>query len=92
MDIPYHPGIKAAVAGMATHILSHQGHSQRNAVIAQDYGNSVLGLALCFAGELYSTRNNDQLGCLLHNYTEALKSVAKQTARHAVKRCFAPPR
>ncbi|GFW38700.1 putative histone-lysine n-methyltransferase setmar-like protein [Trichonephila clavipes] len=32
MSIPYHPGIKATVNGMATHILSRQGQSQTNAV------------------------------------------------------------
>ncbi|GFX16221.1 hypothetical protein TNCV_4704751 [Trichonephila clavipes] len=53
---------------------------------------SVLGQAWCFTGGLYAARNNDQLRCLLHNSTEALKSIVKQTVRHAVKRCFAPPR
>ncbi|GFU54145.1 uncharacterized protein TNCV_3618061 [Trichonephila clavipes] len=46
----------------------------------------------CFAGGRYATRNNHQLRCLLRNSTEAPKSIAKQTVRHAVKRCFAPPR
>ncbi|GFQ89356.1 hypothetical protein TNCT_480921 [Trichonephila clavata] len=32
-------------------------------VNVQDYGNSVLGQARCFAGGLYATRNNDQLKC-----------------------------
>ncbi|GFV41178.1 HTH_48 domain-containing protein [Trichonephila clavipes] len=85
-------GIKATVDEMATHILSRQDQSQTNAVKVQDYGNSVLRPARCFTGELYATRNNDQLRCLLHNCTDALKSIAKQTAWHAVKRCFAPPR
>ncbi|GFS87374.1 hypothetical protein TNCV_422451 [Trichonephila clavipes] len=39
--------------------LSRQGQSQTNAVKVQDYGNSVLGLARCFAGGLYASRNND---------------------------------
>ncbi|GFT90006.1 hypothetical protein TNCV_4592981 [Trichonephila clavipes] len=92
MGIPYHPEIKATVFLMATHILSHQGQSQTNAVKAPDYGNSALGLARCFAGGLYGTRNNNQLRCLLRNYMEAPKSIAKETAWHAAKRCFAPPR
>ncbi|GFU18188.1 hypothetical protein TNCV_2033381 [Trichonephila clavipes] len=37
---------------MVGHILSRQGQSQTNAVKAQDYGNSVLGPARCFAGGL----------------------------------------
>ncbi|GFT61508.1 dimethylglycine dehydrogenase, mitochondrial [Trichonephila clavipes] len=53
-----------------------------NAVSAQDYGNSVLELARCFAGGLNAAKNNDQLRCLLRNSTEALKSIAKQTAWH----------
>ncbi|GFV28970.1 hypothetical protein TNCV_619121 [Trichonephila clavipes] len=64
----------------------------KNAVKAQDCGNSVLRPAWCFTGGLYATMSNDQLRCLLRNSTEAPKSIAKQTARHAVKRCFAPPR
>ncbi|GFU45954.1 hypothetical protein TNCV_5102521 [Trichonephila clavipes] len=92
MGIPYHPGIKATVDGMA-HILSRQGQSQTNAVKAQEYGNSVLGLARCFVGGLIKAkRNNDQLRCLLRKSRETLKSLAKQTARHAVERCLAPPR
>ncbi|GFW91481.1 hypothetical protein TNCV_3376451 [Trichonephila clavipes] len=67
---------------MATHILFLQFQSQTNAVEVQDYGNSVLGPARCFAGGLYATRNNDPLRCLLRNSTEAPKSIAKQTARH----------
>ncbi|GFV26807.1 zinc finger MYM-type protein 1 [Trichonephila clavipes] len=86
MGIPYHPGIKATVDGMATPILSRQGQIQTNAVKAQDYGNSVLVQARCFAGGPYATRNNYQFRCLLRNSTEAPKIVAKQTARHAVKR------
>ncbi|GFV31168.1 hypothetical protein TNCV_4314931 [Trichonephila clavipes] len=35
---------------------------------------------------------NDQLRCLLRNSLEAPKSITKQMPRHAVKRCFAPPR
>ncbi|GFT33572.1 hypothetical protein TNCV_4381591 [Trichonephila clavipes] len=89
MSIPYHHEIKAIVDGMVTHILSRQGQSQTNAIKTQDYGNSVLG---CFAGGLYATRSNDQLSCLLCNSTEAPKSIAKQMAWHAVKRCFVPPR
>ncbi|GFX91024.1 hypothetical protein TNCV_2283161 [Trichonephila clavipes] len=92
MGIPYHPGIKARVDGIATHILSRQGQSQTIAAKAQDYSNSVLEPARCFAGGLYATRNNDQLRCLLRNSKEAPKSIAKQTAWHAIKRCFAPPR
>ncbi|GFW20202.1 hypothetical protein TNCV_1855261 [Trichonephila clavipes] len=57
----------------------------------QDNGNSFLGLAWCFAGGLYAPRNNDQLRCLLSNFTEAPKSIAKQTAQHAVNRFFTPP-
>ncbi|GFS70380.1 hypothetical protein TNCV_4157951 [Trichonephila clavipes] len=76
MGIPYHPGIKATVHGMAGHILYRQDQSQTRAVKAQDYGNSVLGPARCFADGLYATRNNDQLRC---NSTEALKSIAKRT-------------
>ncbi|GFY11039.1 hypothetical protein TNCV_4470261 [Trichonephila clavipes] len=56
MDIPYCPGIKATVYGMATHILSRHGQSQTKAVKAQDYGNSVLGSARCFVGGLYATK------------------------------------
>ncbi|GFW43227.1 hypothetical protein TNCV_1349901 [Trichonephila clavipes] len=74
------------------HILSRQGQSQTNAIRAQGFDNSVLGPARCFAGGLYATRNNDQLRCLLRDSTEAPKSIEKQTARHAVRRCFAPPR
>ncbi|GFT94640.1 hypothetical protein TNCV_1990671 [Trichonephila clavipes] len=77
MGIPYHPGIKATVDGMATHILSRQSERQTNAVKAQDYGNSVLGPARCFARSFYATRNNDQLRYLLRNSTEAPKSIAK---------------
>ncbi|GFW33691.1 uncharacterized protein TNCV_2212231 [Trichonephila clavipes] len=50
--------------------------SQTRAVKAQEYGNSVLGPARCFADGLYATRNNDQLRC---NSTEALKSIEKRT-------------
>ncbi|GFX81746.1 uncharacterized protein TNCV_317501 [Trichonephila clavipes] len=53
MGIPYHPGIKATVDGMATHVLSLQGQSQTNTVKAQDYGNSVRGPARCFACGLF---------------------------------------
>ncbi|GFR27068.1 hypothetical protein TNCT_652001 [Trichonephila clavata] len=74
MGIPYHPGIKAIVDGMATRMLSRQGQSQTNSFEAQDYGNSVLGPARCFAGGLYATRNTDQLRCLLRNSTKAPKS------------------
>ncbi|GFX65247.1 hypothetical protein TNCV_4821381 [Trichonephila clavipes] len=56
--------------------------SQTNAVKAQDYGSSVLGRAWCFSGELYATRNNDQLRCLLHNSTEVPKNVTKE--RHGM--------
>ncbi|GFV99940.1 hypothetical protein TNCV_3567311 [Trichonephila clavipes] len=91
MGVPYHPGIKATVDGMATHILSRQGQIQINAVKTQDNGNSVLGPTRCFAGGVNATRNNDQSRCLLRNCPEAPKSIAKQTTRHAVKRCFAPP-
>ncbi|GFV46597.1 hypothetical protein TNCV_4071 [Trichonephila clavipes] len=77
---------------MTIHILFRQGQRQTNAVKAQDYKNSVPGPARCFAGGLYATRNNDQLRYLLRHSTEASKGIAKQTARHAVKRCFAPPR
>ncbi|GFY19678.1 hypothetical protein TNCV_4648501 [Trichonephila clavipes] len=87
MGMPYHLGIKAIVDGITTHILFRQGQSQTNAVKAQDYGISVLGSARRFAGELHASRNNDQLS----NCTEAPKSIAKQTVRHAVKICFAPP-
>ncbi|GFW77135.1 hypothetical protein TNCV_2725651 [Trichonephila clavipes] len=76
---------------MATHILSRQGQNLRNAVRAQDYGNCVLGPARCFAGGLYATRNNDQLRFLLRNSTDVPKSMARPTAKHAVKRCFASP-
>ncbi|GFW83696.1 hypothetical protein TNCV_668091 [Trichonephila clavipes] len=92
MGISYHHGIKPTKDGRTTHILSCQGQSQTNSVKAQDYGNSVLGLARRFAVRLYATRNNDQLRSLLRKSTVAPKSIAKQTARHAVKRCFAPPR
>ncbi|GFU49639.1 hypothetical protein TNCV_3646841 [Trichonephila clavipes] len=53
MGIPYHAGIKGTVDGIATHILSRHDQSQTNAVKAQDYGNSILGPARCFAGGLY---------------------------------------
>ncbi|GFS71994.1 hypothetical protein TNCV_2676591 [Trichonephila clavipes] len=92
MGIPYHLGIKATVYGLATHILSCQGQSPTNAAKVQDYDNSVLGPARCFAGELYATRNTDQLRCLMRNSTEAPKSIAKQTVCQAVKKCFALPR
>ncbi|GFU91186.1 hypothetical protein TNCV_4925161 [Trichonephila clavipes] len=92
MGIPYHPGIKATVYVMATHILFRQGQSQTNAVKAQDYGNSVLEPTRCFTGGLDATRNNYQLICLLCISTVALKSIAKQTVWYAVRRCFAPPR
>ncbi|GFV63405.1 hypothetical protein TNCV_2012101 [Trichonephila clavipes] len=58
----------------------------------QDYGNSALEPAWCISGGLNATRNNDQLRCRLRNSKEAPKGIAKQTARYAVKRCFAPPR
>ncbi|GFV23499.1 hypothetical protein TNCV_4782101 [Trichonephila clavipes] len=74
---------------MATHILSRQGQSQTNTIKAQDYGNSVLGPARCLAAELLAIRNNDQLS---RNSMEAPTSIAKQTAWHAVKCCFAPSR
>ncbi|GFW10548.1 hypothetical protein TNCV_893431 [Trichonephila clavipes] len=92
MGIPYHLEMKAATDGMATHILSRQGQTQTYAIKAKDYGNSAMGPARCFSGGLYATKNNDQLRCILRNSTEAPKSIAKQTARHAVKSCFAPPR
>ncbi|GFS53956.1 hypothetical protein TNCV_3761751 [Trichonephila clavipes] len=92
MGVPYDPGIKATVDGMMTHILSGQGQNQTNSFKVQDYGNSALGPARCFAGRLYATRNHDQFRCLLGNTTEASKNIAKQTARHAVKWCSAPPR
>ncbi|GFV18683.1 integrase catalytic domain-containing protein [Trichonephila clavipes] len=68
---------------MAIPVLSHRGQSQTNTVKAQDYGNSVLGPVRYFAGGLFDTSNNDQLSCLLRNSTEAPKSIAKQTTRHA---------
>ncbi|GFW36161.1 hypothetical protein TNCV_4930231 [Trichonephila clavipes] len=92
MGMSYHPGIKAIVDGMAAHIRSRQSQSRTNAVKAQDYNNSVLGLVRCCPGGLYATSNNDQLRCLLCNSTEDPKSIVKQTTRHAVKWCFAPPR
>ncbi|GFT22088.1 hypothetical protein TNCV_3271431 [Trichonephila clavipes] len=92
MGIPYQPGIKATVDGMATYILSRQGQSQTNAIKAQDYANSVLGPALCFARGLNATRKYNQFRCLIRNTPEASKSIPKQMAWHAVKRCFAPPR
>ncbi|GFX00365.1 hypothetical protein TNCV_1273591 [Trichonephila clavipes] len=70
------------------HILSHQGQSKTNAVKAQDYGNSVLGLAQCFASGLYATRNKVPT-TQLYGISE---SIAKQTAYYADKRCLAPPR
>ncbi|GFW73500.1 hypothetical protein TNCV_2801641 [Trichonephila clavipes] len=85
MDIPYYPGIKATVYGIATYTLSHQGQSQTNADKAYDYCNSVLGVVHCFAGRIYATRNNGELRCLLHNSTKASKSIAKQTAQYDVK-------
>ncbi|GFX34577.1 hypothetical protein TNCV_3658151 [Trichonephila clavipes] len=88
----YHPGIKATVYEMATHIFIRQGQNQTKAVKAQDYGNSVLGPARCFAGGLYATRSSDQLRCLLRNSTKAPKIIAKQTAWLAVKRFIAPSR
>ncbi|GFW58538.1 HTH_48 domain-containing protein [Trichonephila clavipes] len=42
--------------------------------------------AECFTSGLNTTRNNDQLRYLLSNSKEAPKSIAKQTARFAVKR------
>ncbi|GFX95047.1 hypothetical protein TNCV_3046791 [Trichonephila clavipes] len=77
---------------MATHILSRKGQSQTNSVLAQDYGNKVLGPVGFFAGALYSTRKNDQLSCLLRNSSEPPISITKQTVRLAAKMCFAPPR
>ncbi|GFT87460.1 hypothetical protein TNCV_641701 [Trichonephila clavipes] len=62
-----------------THPL-RQDQSQTNAVKAQDYGNSILGPARCFAGGLYATRNNGQLRCLLRNSMEAQKSIAKRSS------------
>ncbi|GFX81122.1 hypothetical protein TNCV_1911141 [Trichonephila clavipes] len=50
------------------------------------------GTSNVFSGGLYATRKNDQLRCRLRNSREAPRSIAKQTARHAVKRCLAPPR
>ncbi|GFV31827.1 histone-lysine N-methyltransferase SETMAR [Trichonephila clavipes] len=88
MGIPYDPGMKATIYVIATHILYRQSQSQTNSVKAQNYGNSVLGPARCFAGELNTARNNDQLRCRLRNSTEAPMSIAKQTVWHAIKRCF----
>ncbi|GFT86118.1 histone-lysine N-methyltransferase SETMAR [Trichonephila clavipes] len=81
MGIPYYPGVKATVDGMAKQILSRLSQNQTNAVKTQDYGKGVLGPVLCFAGGLNATRNNDQLMCLLPNPTEAPKSIAKQTVK-----------
>ncbi|GFU77625.1 hypothetical protein TNCV_1107361 [Trichonephila clavipes] len=50
------------------------------------------GTGVVFCWWTLATRNNDQLRCLLRNSTEAPKSIAKLTARDAVKRCFAPRR
>ncbi|GFW35225.1 hypothetical protein TNCV_1695401 [Trichonephila clavipes] len=91
MGIPYHPRIKTTVKWNGDTHLSRQGQSQTNTVNAQDYGNSVLGPAWCFAGGLYATKNNDQFRCLLCISTEIPKSISKQMAWHAIKRCFAPP-
>ncbi|GFW00079.1 hypothetical protein TNCV_3568681 [Trichonephila clavipes] len=82
MDLPYHPEIKATVDGMATHILSHQGQSGK--LWQQCFGTSAVFL-------WWTIRNNDQLMYILRNSMEAPKSIAKQMALHAVKRCFAPP-
>ncbi|GFT08538.1 uncharacterized protein TNCV_5024371 [Trichonephila clavipes] len=63
MSIPHHPGIKATVGGMSTHIFSRQGQIQAKAAKAQDYGNSVLGPAGCFVGGLMpqgTTINSEQ--------------------------------
>ncbi|GFY15592.1 hypothetical protein TNCV_1282401 [Trichonephila clavipes] len=60
--------------------------------IPQDYGNSALGPAWCFAGRLYATKNHDQLRCLLRKSAEAPKSIAKQTAQQKGQKGFAPPR
>ncbi|GFU69403.1 hypothetical protein TNCV_3887211 [Trichonephila clavipes] len=84
MGIQYHPGNKATVDGMATHILFRQGQSQTNAVKVQDYGNNVLGPTWCFSGGLYATRSNDQLKCLQRNSKAAPNSIAEQTKLHAV--------
>ncbi|GFT10822.1 hypothetical protein TNCV_1944551 [Trichonephila clavipes] len=91
MGIPYHPGMKATVDGMATHILYR--HSQRQAIAAkaQVYFNNDPGLVWYFAGGLNATRKNDQLKGLLPNSTEAPKTITKQTAWHTVKSCFASP-
>ncbi|GFY27566.1 hypothetical protein TNCV_910171 [Trichonephila clavipes] len=90
MCIPYHPGIKATIDGIATHILSHQEQSQTNAVKAQDYDNSVLGSAQCFAGGLRPQEEQRSAAQVPteHKSREDPKSIAKQTAWHAVKRCF----
>ncbi|GFS69768.1 hypothetical protein TNCV_3006571 [Trichonephila clavipes] len=50
------------------------------------------GTDVVCSGGLCSTKNNDKLRCRLCNSTENLESIAKQTARHAIKRCFAPQR
>ncbi|GFW86772.1 hypothetical protein TNCV_2809271 [Trichonephila clavipes] len=81
MGISYDSGITATVDVMTTHILSHQGQSQTNAVKEQDNGNSVLGPVLCFAGGLYTRRNNVQLRSLPYNSTEASKSITKNQWR-----------
>ncbi|GFV45472.1 hypothetical protein TNCV_299721 [Trichonephila clavipes] len=91
MGTLYHPGIKATVDVIATHILSRQGQSQTNAQSTRLWQQCSCTGAV-FSGGLYATRNNDQLRCLLRISTEVPKSIAKQTTRHAVKRCFAPPR
>ncbi|GFX93833.1 hypothetical protein TNCV_1590091 [Trichonephila clavipes] len=60
----------------------------------QDYGKSVLGLTRCFAGGHYVTkeqRSTQVPTAKLYLVMEVPKSIAKQTAQHTVKRCFALP-
>ncbi|GFV10484.1 mariner Mos1 transposase [Trichonephila clavipes] len=77
MGIPYHPGIKTTIDGMAAHILSCQGHSQTNVVKGQDYGNSVLRPARCFAGGLYATKKKKGMTINSGAYCATLRKLRR---------------
>ncbi|GFV84743.1 hypothetical protein TNCV_4297251 [Trichonephila clavipes] len=87
-------GMKATVDEIVKHIVFRQGQSQPNAVKPQDCGNSVLGPARCFLVDFMTQRTMINSGDRKQqrNFTEAQKSTAKQTAQHAVKKSFDPPR
>ncbi|GFQ97083.1 hypothetical protein TNCT_651181 [Trichonephila clavata] len=86
MYIPYHPRTKAIVDGMATHILSRLGQSARLRQVCSGIGAVFCRWTLCHKEQRSTQLPTAQL------YGSSPKSIAKQTVRHVVKRCFEPPR